>query len=43
MTAVEGHEKKAAGAAVFQDKTYYVCSPGCKATFEKESAKYARA
>jgi len=36
-------EKKAAATAVFQGKTYYFCSPGCKATFEKDPAKYAKA
>ena len=36
-------EKKAAGTAVFQGKTYYLCSPGCNAAFEREPEKYARA
>jgi YHS domain-containing protein len=26
-------EKKAADTAVVQGKTYYLCSPGCKAAF----------
>lgn len=34
-------EKKAGGTAVYNGKTYYFCSPGCKATFEKAPAKYA--
>ena len=34
-------EKKAAGTAVHEGKTYYFCSAGCKATFEKAPAKYA--
>ena len=36
-------EKKAAGTAVTQGKTYYFCSPSCKATFEKDPGKYAKA
>ncbi len=36
-------EKKAAATAVFQSKTYHFCSPGCKATFDKDPAKYAKA
>lgn len=35
-------EKKAAGTAVYEGKTYYFCSPGCKATFDKDPGKYAR-
>lgn len=34
-------EKKAGATAVHQGKTYYFCSAGCKATFEKSPAKYA--
>ena len=36
-------ENKAAATAVFQSKTYHFCSPGCKATFEKDPEKYAKA
>jgi YHS domain-containing protein len=36
-------EKKAPATAVFQGKTYHFCSPGCKATFEKDPARYAKA
>ena len=35
-------EKKAAATAVHEGKTYYFCSPGCKATFDKDPGKYAR-
>ena len=35
-------EKKAAATAVYEGKTYYFCSPGCKATFDKDPGKYAR-
>jgi len=34
-------EKKAAGTAVHDGKTYYFCSTRCKTTFEKSPAKYA--
>jgi len=34
-------EKKAAATTVHGGKTYYVCSAGCKATFEKAPEKYA--
>lgn len=36
-------EKKAAGTAVHKGKTYYFCSAGCKAKFEKEPERYAEA
>lgn len=34
-------EKKAVRTAVHEGKTYYFCSAGCQATFEKVPAKYA--
>lgn len=34
--------KRAAGSSEYQGKTYYFCSPGCKATFEKNPAKFAK-
>ena len=36
-------ETKAAGTAVLKGKTYHFCSLGCKATFEKDPAKYTKA
>lgn len=36
-------EQKAPATAVFQGKAYHFCSPGCKATFEKDPARYAKA
>jgi len=33
--------KRAAGSSVYQGKTYYFCSPGCKTTFDKNPAKRA--
>lgn len=35
-------EKAAAGTSQYEGKTYYFCSQGCKAAFEKEPEKYAR-
>ena len=34
--------KSAAGKAQHQGKTYYFCSAGCKAKFEKNPGQYAR-
>jgi YHS domain-containing protein len=34
-------EKEAAGMVSYQGQTYYFCSAGCKATFEKAPATYA--
>ena len=33
---------RAAGTSVYGGKTYYFCSAGCKATFEKSPAKFAK-
>jgi YHS domain-containing protein len=33
-------EKSAAATYEYQGKTYYFCSPGCKASFAKEPEKY---
>lgn len=35
-------ESKAAATVQHGGKTYYFCSNGCKATFEKEPTKYAK-
>jgi YHS domain-containing protein len=35
-------EKRAAGMSTYQGKAYYFCSPGCKSTFDKNPAKYAK-
>jgi YHS domain-containing protein len=43
VRAMSIDEKKAAATAVFQSKTYHFCSPGCKATFDKDPAKYGKA
>ncbi len=33
-------EKTAAGKSEYQGQTYYFCSPGCKASFDKDPQKY---
>ena len=33
--------KRAAGSCVFGGKTYVFCSSGCKASFDRNPAKYA--
>ena len=35
--------KTAAGKSEFKGQTYYLCSKGCKATFDKNPEKYAGA
>lgn len=34
-------DPKSAVKSEYQGKTYYFCSKGCKATFDKSPAKYA--
>ncbi len=35
--------KKTSHTFEYQGKTYYFCSPGCKASFAKEPQKYQKA
>jgi len=42
VCGMEIEEKSAAGKSVFQGKTYYFCSPGCKKDFDKEPLKYVK-
>ena len=35
-------ETRAAGTSLYQAKTYYFCSAGCKASFDKNPAKFAK-
>ena len=35
-------EKASAGKSEYQGKTYYFCSPGCKAAFDKAPEKYLK-
>jgi Cu+-exporting ATPase len=34
--------KRVAGSSVYAGKTYSFCSAGCKATFDKNPAKFAK-
>jgi YHS domain-containing protein len=34
-------KEKAAGTSMYQGKTYYFCSPGCRDKFEKNPQQYA--
>jgi Cu+-exporting ATPase len=36
-------DEKKAMTAVHQGKTYYFCSANCKATFERDPSRYAKA
>jgi len=33
---------RAAGRSLFQGKTYYFCSAGCKASFDRTPAKFVK-
>ncbi len=35
-------EKKAAATSSYAGRTYYFCSPMCKAEFDKNPSKYAK-
>ncbi len=35
--------KTAEFTSIYQGKTYYFCSPGCKRDFDKEPQKYVKA
>ena len=34
-------ERKAAGSSEYRGQTYYFCSTGCKAAFDKDPEKYS--
>lgn len=34
-------ERTAKNTSVYKGQTYYFCSPGCKASFDKQPEKYA--
>ncbi len=42
VCGMEIEEKKAAGTIDYKGKTYYFCSPACKAKFEKTPGQYAK-
>ena len=33
---------KAAGTSIYEGRTYYFCSPGCKAKFDAQPQSYAK-
>ena len=35
-------EARAAGTSAYQGKTYYFCSAGCKTSFDKNPATFAK-
>lgn len=41
VCGMQVNEVTAAAAMEYRGKTYYFCSPACKATFEKNPEKYA--
>jgi YHS domain-containing protein len=41
VCAMDVDEKTAAGKSEYQGQTYYFCSKGCKADFDKEPERYA--
>ncbi len=41
VCGMEVNPQTAAAKSEYQGKTYYFCSPGCKATFDREPQKYA--
>ncbi len=41
VCGMDVEESTAAGKSEYQGKTYYFCSPGCKAAFDREPARYA--
>ncbi len=41
VCGMEVSEQSAGGKSEYQGKTYYFCSPGCKAAFDKEPQRYA--
>ncbi|GAB4559718.1 MAG: YHS domain-containing protein [Anaerolineae bacterium] len=40
VCGMEVDPKTAAGKSEYQGQTYYFCSPGCKAAFDKDPSKY---
>ena len=41
VCGMDVNEKQAAAQAQYKGQAFYFCSPGCKATFEKNPEKYA--
>ncbi len=40
VCGIEVQADKAAGATIYEGKTYYFCAPACKAAFDADPAKY---
>ena len=40
VCGMEVDKEKAAGKSEYNGETYYFCSPGCKAAFDKDPEKY---
>lgn len=40
VCGMDVEERSAAGTSQYRGKTYYFCSTGCKAAFDKEPEKY---
>ncbi len=43
VCAMQIDPQKAAGTSLYHGQTYYFCSTGCKAAFDKEPEQYAHA
>lgn len=43
VCGMEVDPKTATDKSIYQGKTYYFCSPGCKRSFDKEPQKYLNA
>jgi YHS domain-containing protein len=42
VCGMEVDPQQAAGRSEYQGRTYYFCSPGCKASFDRDPAKYVK-
>ena len=40
VCGMEVDPKTASNKSIYEGKTYYFCSPGCKKAFEKDPKKY---
>lgn len=40
VCGMEVEETRAAATSIYKGQTYYFCSPGCKAAFDKDPEKY---
>jgi len=42
VCGMEVDEKSPAGRSTYQGKTYYFCSPGCKAAFDRDPERFLK-